>query len=334
MMMEAIRLSLAAEEDRKKREDKDAAKEAKKEGKKKAKEIKKVVKAQRNIGSGFHPIEIDGIDETEAGSSSAAGKGKGIDRSGGAGGVNPMSEPTSTLNTPSTKDDPQKHLEASRAQIQRETSDHGNPAPFNPDSSEQSQHRSVLRNLSNASSSSSSFAESYQNSLQQQENHNNLAPGSSYGPSSNASGVSLAQGETDTPPQDTNSTEPMFNFQSLAKAMTPEDENKSENKPQYIEDVGETNTKEKPTTTNGKAPEAPTDAADSQTSDPLASSTMTLKPMKQETPSKDHENNDDEISPAPPVQLVADNREHASHFDQKHIGEVSMMHELNHQATQ
>ena len=69
MMMEAIRLSLAAEEDRKKRDEKDAAKEAKKEGKKKAKEIKKVAKAQRNIGSGFHPIEIDGLDETEASSS-------------------------------------------------------------------------------------------------------------------------------------------------------------------------------------------------------------------------------------------------------------------------
>jgi hypothetical protein len=329
MMMEAIRLSLAAEEDRKRREDKDAAKEAKKEGKKKAKEIKKVAKAQRNIGSGFHPIEIDGVDETEAGSSSAAGKGKGVDRSGGAGGVDLMSEPTSTLNAPSTKDDPQKHLEVSRAQIQRETSDSGNPAPFHPDSGEQPQHRSVLRNISNASSSSSSFADSYQNSLQQ-ESHNNLAPGSSYGPSSNASGTSLAQGETETPPQDTNSTEPMFNFQSLAKAITHEDENKSENKPQYIEDVGDTNIEAKPTTANGKAPEARAGVG-SPTSDPLAASTMTLKPNEETAKVQGAHENDDEISPAPPIGLVPDDH---SHFDQKHLGGVSIMHEFNHPATQ
>ncbi|CAN9097838.1 C2H2 zinc finger protein [Alternaria sp. MG1] len=341
MMMEAIRLSLAAEEDRKKRDEKDAAKEAKKEGKKKAKEIKKVAKAQRNIGSGFHPIEIDGLDETEASSSSAAGKGKGVDRSGGAGGFNPMSEPTSTLNTPSTKDDPQKHLEASRAQIQRETSDSGNTTgPFNPEnSSEQSQHRSVLRNISNASSSSSSFAESYQNSLQHQEHQSNLAPGSNYGPSSNASGVSLGQGETDTPPQDSTNMEPMFNFQSLTKAITHEDEDKS-GRAQFIEDVGETTKTEEKSAVNGKAAEESNGveghsqtlgSAENQTSDPLTESTMTLKPNEETSKA----GNDDEISPAPPVQLVSDaSQNHTSNFDQKHLGEVSMMHELNHQATQ
>ncbi|KAG9192865.1 hypothetical protein G6011_11599 [Alternaria panax] len=333
MMMEAIRLSLAAEEERKKKDEKDAAKEAKKESKKKAKEIKKVAKAQRNIGSGFHPIEIDGIDETEAAGSSAAGKGKGVDRSGGAGGVNPMSEPTSTLNAPSTKDDPQKHLEASRAQIQRETSDSGNPgAPFNPDSSssEQPQHRSVLRNISNASSSSSSFAESYQNSLQHQDNQNNLAPGSCYGPSSNASGVSLGQGGTDTPPQDTNSTEPMFNFQSLAKGITHEhgDEEKG-GRAQFIEDVGEVgrdkDVEEKVTNANGKAPEEP---SENQTTDSLAESTMTIKPHEematkvQQGDGAQHENtDDDEISPAPQVQLVSDDHQRNERFDRKHIGE-------------
>jgi len=340
-MMEAIRLSLAAEEDRKKRDEKDAAKEAKKEGKKKAKEIKKVAKAQRSIGSGFHPIEIDGLDETEASSSSAAGKGKGVDRSGGAGGFNPMSEPTSTLNTPSTKDDPQKHLEASRAQIQRETSDSGNTTgPFNPENnSEQSQHRSVLRNISNASSSSSSFAESYQNSLQHQEHQSNLAPGSNYGPSSNASGVSLGQGETDTPPQDSTNMEPMFNFQSLTKAITHEDEDKS-GRAQFIEDVEETTKTEERSAVNGKAAEESNGvegqsqtlgSAENQTSDPLTESTMTLKPNEETSKA----GNDDEISPAPPVQLMSDaSQNHTSNFDQKHLGEVSMMHELNHQATQ
>lgn len=118
-MMEAIRLSLAAEEERKRRDDKDAAKEAKKEGKKKAKENKKVAKAQRNVGSGFHPINVDGLEDS-AGGSSAAGKGKAVDRSGGSVGFNPMNEPTSTINTGSSKDDAQRHLEDSRAHIQEE----------------------------------------------------------------------------------------------------------------------------------------------------------------------------------------------------------------------
>ena len=108
MMMEAIRLSLAAEEERKKKEDKDAAKEAKKEGKKKAKENKKVAKAQRNIGSGFHPIEIDDADEMDAGSSSVAAKGKAINRSGGSVGSRSTTEPTPTITDPTSKDDPQK----------------------------------------------------------------------------------------------------------------------------------------------------------------------------------------------------------------------------------
>jgi len=325
MMMEAIRLSLAAEEERKKKEEKDAAKEAKKEGKKKAKEIKKVAKAQRNIGSGFHPIEIDDMDEAEAGSSAAASKGKGVDRSGGAGGFNPISEPTSTLNAPYTKDDPQKHLEASRAQIKRETSDPGNPSSFDP-FNEQSQHRSVLRNLSNASSSESSFADSCQNSSRQ-EGQNSLAPGSSYAPSPNASGVNLSQGET--PPQDTTGTESMFNFQSLAKAISSEEGPKNENKPQYIEDVGEPAAESKTTSVNGKAPEVPADA-ETKTSETLADSTMTLK-AREDVPKEPDADEADDISPAPPVQYVSGGH---SHLDQKHVGEVSMIHGLNHQATQ
>jgi hypothetical protein len=313
MMMEAIRLSLAAEDERKKKEDKDAAKEAKKEGKKKAKEIKKVVKEQKRIGSGFHPIEIDGVEEAE--SSATAGKGKGVDRSGGAAGFNPMTESTSRLNTSSSKEDPQKHLEVSRAQIQREKSDSGNPASLDGEDNEQTAHRSPLQNLSNASSSASSFAESYQSVPQHSQN--NPVPGSSQGPSPNASGLSLSQG-AETPPQDTTSTEPMFNFQSMKDAIAPEEENKNENGPQYIEDVGETHA-------NGKAPEG-------SASDALTESTMTLKPNDSVSKTMtDAVGDEDGISPAPPVQLVQD--DHA-HLDYKHIGEVSMMQGLNHQATQ
>lgn len=324
MMMEAIRLSLAAEEERKRKEDKEAAKEAKKEGKKKAKENKKVAKAQRNIGSGFHPVEIDGIDETDVGTSAAAGKGKAVDRS--AVGFNPMTEPTSTINGSMSKDDPQKHLEDRRAQIQREGLDSSNLGPFDP-FNEQPSHRSALRNLSNASSSASSFAESYQNSLRH-DSQSNLAPNSAYGPSPNASGVSLSQGET--PPQGTPETEPMFNFQSLAEAITPE-EGKDENAAQYIENVEET----KPDTSN-KAP-ATSDTATSSTqattdpSEPLGESVMTLKPTPPAPILTVTNEDDDEITPAPRVEVVPDNHS----FDQKQYGDVSMVDRLgHHQATQ
>lgn len=320
MMMEAIRLSLVAEEERKKKDEKDAAKEAKKEEKKKAKENKKVAKAQRNIGSGFHPIIIDGNDDAEASSSAAAGKGKGIDRSGGAAGFGPMSEPTSTPSTATTKDDPQGHLEASRAQIQRETSDSTNSATLDPNSNE---HRAMLRNLSNASSSASSFSESFHNSFRQESQHN-LAPGSSSEPSLNASGAYLGQSET--PPHESNSTEPMFNFQRLTEAISPE-EKKNDNKPQFIEDVGEKKAK------SGLDANTSKDSGDAaKVLDSLTESTATLKPNDNVSKSPGaHENHSDEIRPAPPVQLVSG--EH-SHFDQKHIGEVSMAHQVSHHATQ
>jgi hypothetical protein len=314
MMMEAIRLSLAAEEERKRREDKEAAKEAKKDTKKKAKELKKVAKAQSRIGSGFHPIEIDGLDESEAGSSAAASKGKQVDRTGGAAGTGP----SSTINTSALKDDPQKHLEDSRAQIQRETSS-GNLAPFDP-FDEQPSHRSVLRSISNASSSASSFSESYQNSLRQTEQNNN-ANGSSVEPSPNASGLNINQIEAS--PQGTPGTEPMFNFQSLAETITPEEEGEKDSGPQFIEDVGSANgtsTKTLPTTEST--------AENAQSNGPgLEDSTLTIKPDQAQTVHAD----EDEIEPAPRIETVQNDH---SHLDQKHIGEVSMMDGIRHQATQ
>jgi hypothetical protein len=314
MMMEAIRLSLAAEEERKRRDDKEAAKEAKKDTKKKAKELKKVAKAQSRIGSGFHPIEIDGLDESEAGSSAAASKGKQVDRTGGATGTGP----SSTINTSALKDDPQKHLEDSRAQIQRETSS-GNLAPFDP-FDEQPSHRSVLRSLSNASSSASSFSESYQNSLRQTEQNNN-ANGSSVEPSPNASGLNINQIEAS--PQGTPGTEPMFNFQSLAETITPEEESEKDSGPQFIEDVGGANG-----TSTKKIPTAESTAENAQSSGPgLEDSTLTIKPDQAQAVHAD----EDEIEPAPRIETVQNDH---SHLDHKHIGEVSMMDGIRHQATQ
>lgn len=326
MMMEAIRLSLAAEEERKRKDDKEAIKEAKKEGKKKAKENKKVAKAQRNIGSGFHPVHVDGLDDTE-GSSSAAGKGKAVDRSGGAVGFNPMSEPTSTINATSSKDlskdDARRHLEDSRAQIQGSSS--SNLAPSDALQGDSPAHRSVLQNLSNDSSSASSYSESVQDAARE-ESQVNLAPGSSYEPSPSASGLNLSRDET--PPGALSGTEPMFNFSALQETLSHEDD-KIDNSAQYIENVSESNPTTAQVASSLEGAGSSTDPGP-QPTEPLTDSTVTLKASEYSSASRTAV--DDEIEPAPPVQSVSEN--HA--YDQKHIGEVGMLdnNRLGHQATQ
>ena len=326
MMMEAIRLSLAAEEERKKKDDKDAAKEAKKEGKKKAKENKKVAKAQRSIGSGFHPISVDGLNDS-ANSSSATGKGKAVDRSGGSEGSGSMTEPTSTIHAPSSKDslkdDAQRHLQDSRAQIQGSSS--SNLTPSDALSGDSPSHRSVLRNLSNDSSSASSYADSVQDAARD-ESSNNLAPGSSYEPSLSASGQNLSRDET--PPGALSSTEPMFNFSALQETLSHEDD-KAENGTQYIENVNESKRTAAPAPTglDGTGSSA---KPDPQQSEPLGESVMTLKASEHSDATKFDD--EDEIEPVPPVQSVPENHS----FDQKHIGEVGLLdnNPLSHQATQ
>lgn len=342
MMMEAIRLSLAAEEERKKKEEKEAAKEAKKEEKKKAKEAKKAEKAARK--SGFFPAPShDGFDDEGAGTPSG-GKGKAVDRSGGYTGFNPLSGPTSTLNASSSKNDPQKHLEQSRAQIQREVSNTGSIGPSDA-FAEQPSHRAALRNLSNASSSASSFAESLQGSLRHDSQGGFGASSSPFGPSPNVSGISL--GGDDTPSQGTPGTEPMFNFQSLTEVITKED-GKHEEQHQHIENVAEgesaspeLNQHDTPAVDHANVdqlkssppeiaidpPEAPRLPELVPTS-PLEASVTTLIPSQHTAANEE----DDEISAAPPVETVSN---HSDHFTQKHIGDVSMVDSIGqHQATQ
>ncbi|KAK4966961.1 SNF1-interacting protein, partial [Elasticomyces elasticus] len=171
MMLEAIRLSLAAEDDRKRKEDKENAKQEKKEAKVKAKEDKKRAKEARK--GGFYPTGGNesvtswtsmarsssnlGIPPQQQHESQVQGKGKGVDRAGLIG-FNPLSEPTSTLNTEMASSGPsatvegaQRHLEESRANL--------HPALPIPASTEP-HHRLHLRQLSSASSSASSFIES------------------------------------------------------------------------------------------------------------------------------------------------------------------------------
>ena len=331
MMMEAIRLSLAAEDERKRKEEKEAVKDAKKEEKRKAKEAKKVEKAARK--SAFFPPNQDGVEDEAVGSSSATGKGKAVDRSGGYAGLDAMTGSTST-NASSSKDFSQKHLEHSRAQIQREVSNTGSSPPFEPGPEQQS-HRAALRNLSNASSSVSSFADSL-------EQNQTLGASSSYGLSPNASGISLDA--EDTPPQGTPGTEPMFNFRSLAEVITKED-GKDEINAHHIEDVAEgkaaaTKPSQVQVTAvdghNGESFKVPTKISmesagaprlpDIEPMSPLEASVTTLKPS---APSVEDE---DEIEPAPRVEIVSD---HSDHLDQKHIGDVSMVDSIpHHQATQ
>ena len=340
MMMEAIRLSLAAEEERKRRDEKEAAKDAKKEEKKKAKESKRVARAQRHIESGFHPLDIDGLNHSGAGSSSASGgKGKEVDRSGGSAGFHPLTEPTSTVDTSPTQEDAQRHLEDSRAHFQRETPSTGHPEPFDRANDELPLHRSALRNLSEASSSASSFAESLLHSLQH-GSQGHSAHGSSYDHSPDASGLSLSQGET--PPNDSPGTEPMFNFKSLAEAITP-DEKSRDAGPQYIEDIVEAKSGHTDSQTGDASTNATTSTEETlgesvgtlkaaETSHARFSSTTTTTAATTTTTTTTTTKNggDDEISPVPPVQLVPEGH---SHGDRKDIGDLSI-NALSQQATQ
>lgn len=140
MMMEAIRLSLAAEEERKKKEGKESAKDAKKEEKRRLKEQKKLDKAARKNSSYASSannsqffdssLDIPSMSDAQPGekgkakaaaaaaasSSSSAERGQ---RATTMLGFNPMDEPTSTVNASSSKErnDPQRHLERSRANL-------------------------------------------------------------------------------------------------------------------------------------------------------------------------------------------------------------------------
>lgn len=183
MMMEAIRLSLAAEDDRRRKQEK----EAKKEAKKKEKETRKAEKAAKKNGphtinsNATHPDTDSGqnspLARVESASSSFleedpgnSGKGKGIDRTG-----------TPPVCTPQRNHDDFSMGPVSAGQ-------HETLQPSSALGTELSKG-SHLRQMSNASSSASSL----------------MDPGSSQ-----------AMTGSGTPPGGGDGTEPMFNFRSLA----------------------------------------------------------------------------------------------------------------------
>lgn len=227
MMMEAIRLSLASEEERRKREEKDAKKEAKK----KEKENKKAEKLARKTG--VYSISANqsntGLESPTNESSPIfedfpppPGKGKGIQQTTPelSAGVFSSSTETSSTKRPLPNADSAAigQPKRGRGELYTESLSISHPPhPYRP---------SHLRNLSNASSSASSVADSAVASL----NNDFRKSNSSFEASPNSSGINiLPRGSTQdtyisgTPPGGGAGLEPMFNFRSLA-AMVGEDE--------------------------------------------------------------------------------------------------------------
>ncbi|KAK5092572.1 SNF1-interacting protein [Exophiala xenobiotica] len=150
MMMEAIRLSLAAEEDRRKKEEKEAKKKAKKD----EKEMKKAEKAARKNGSTSSPFGLGAggstsMERTESNVSSIApddfSKGKEAQRNGPS--------------TPPSQADGQGYVSGADSTSWLPPSQESLTAPITIPSTAESSRRSHLRQVSNASSASSSFQE-------------------------------------------------------------------------------------------------------------------------------------------------------------------------------
>jgi hypothetical protein len=200
MLMEAIRLSLASEEERRKKEEKDAKKEAKKKAKEQKKEDKAADKAARR-NTLFAPYSNDSgssmMERSRSNLSSLAdeedqtvGKGKGIDRRNSPADDMGLDGQSSRM----------PFLDVSLSGTSQESLAPSLPIPTPAEPFK----RSHLRQMSNASSTTSSVVET--------------------GPS-----TSVPAGST--PP----GTEPMFNFQSLA-AMIGEDDKLDESS--HIENAG------------------------------------------------------------------------------------------------
>jgi len=239
MMMEAIRMSLAAEEDRKKKEEKEIRKEEKKKAKETAKEQKKADKAAKKAGKAgsLYPASTNESTSTWATTSMARSTsnlgspsfaptppitGKGKAPAMPSVGFNALSEPTSTLNTEVSNateianrsmDDPQKHLEESRANLHP-------PIPTQPIALQPNHHR---RQFSSTSSMASSMIDSAPGSYRNE---------SGLGASPNVSGVDLSKNGSEQQSSQ-NMLEPMFNFRSLAAMIGEED--KSNHNAQHLE---------------------------------------------------------------------------------------------------
>ncbi|KAI9799633.1 MAG: SNF1-interacting protein [Piccolia ochrophora] len=246
MMMEAIRLSLASEEERKKKDEKDAKKGAKKKDKENRKAEKAARKSLYRGTSNDSGSLLEGAisGQSSIASEAAPGeKGKSVDRIGPDSSPNPtlpsLHEPASPIKLPHMSSDDvlqgedssaQAHLARSRAQLTPTECGSGlQPSSPNTDPARPSH----LRHVSNTSSSTSSLLESAPGSIRSGV-HGQHSP---FDVSSNASGVNIGptaseNGTGPSTPAAGSSVEPMFNFQSLAAMI--DNEEKGEVNPQEV----------------------------------------------------------------------------------------------------
>lgn len=245
MVAEAIRQSLVAEEERKKKAEKEAAKDSKK----KAKEEKKKEKRERKVyGSGNSSASGSAL--------SLSLPGIGLSRRrGNSGGSNLIREITPENTEPTTS----KGKEVDRSHI---TSAPSGSAPIdfskpgssrasgfpgarwldndllmhNPDSPTAPDRPSHLRTMSNASSPASSFAESVHGSMR---NESHAQGSSSSLETPNASGSNLdGQSSNAGEGGDANGgagPDSMFNFQSLAARIGDDDDDDKADAARHIE---------------------------------------------------------------------------------------------------
>jgi hypothetical protein len=249
MMMEAIRLSLAAEDERKRKAEKEAAKEAKKkakEDKKKEKKEKKIYGSGASSASGSTlSLSLPGLGRRRgnSGASNLArevtpetvepsdSKGKGVDRGISSAATSAPMDVSRGESSTGHGFPGARHLDthtlASIGDLQ------STPSPTAPDKP------SHLRQMSNASSPASSIMDSNPGSLR---NDFHTHGSSSTLDSPNASGTNLAGHSGGTPDggDDSGSAgiEPMFNFPSLAAMINNEEESEdSKNSSKHVEHV-------------------------------------------------------------------------------------------------
>lgn len=186
MMMEAIRQSLVAEEERKRKDEKEAAKDAKKEAKKREKAEKKAEKAAKKgvYGSGATSLSgsalslvLPGVGRRRGNSGSSAiareaaanrnDKGKDVDRGGAAPSTSssdnppqideaPIAVPTAV---PTAAPTFRHHVEEPTPELHNQEFLPHSPTTTAPE------RPSHLRQMSNASSPASSFVESVHGSI-------------------------------------------------------------------------------------------------------------------------------------------------------------------------
>ena len=238
MMMEAIRLSLAAEEERMRKEEKEAAREGKKRGKAARKEEKREEKVRRKrggSGSGRVGLYATGSNEsTGSWAATSSGGGTMVRSTSNLGSVAGAASVGGGSTTPVIPEgfegrvegkgkapisqqaygsnDPQRHLEVSRATLLPSSAAGAIAVPASSSGGGHS------RQFSHDSSAASSFEgpDSASGSLRAADEHHHVTGGL------------LIEGEDGseqaTPlPGSTPTTEPMFNFRSLAAMIDHED---------------------------------------------------------------------------------------------------------------